>query len=58
MSRNGKIPRDEGGGTALSRIEVKEMIRTENLWWNKENYCDAHTFLAKSMFFWETGIRK
>ncbi len=31
----------ECGGMALTQIEVKEMMRTENFWWNKENYCDS-----------------
>ena len=40
-SENEKVQRDEGGGTALTRIQVKEMIGTENFWWSEENYCDS-----------------
>jgi hypothetical protein len=56
-SGNEKIQRDEGGGTALTRIQVKEMIRTENFWWSEENYWDSPQCVAKWMVFLRDGIR-
>jgi hypothetical protein len=57
MSRNGKLQRDEGGGTALTRIQVNEMIWPENFFWNKDNYCDSPHLRGKIDGFLRDGNR-
>jgi hypothetical protein len=53
----GKLQRNEGGGTALTRIWVKEMIRTENFWWNRKNYGDSSHLRGKIDGFLRDGNR-